>query len=33
MQGATEKTTHKTCINVIYKLPLNSKLGNHNYEF
>ena len=33
VQGATEKTTHKTCINVIYKLPLNSKLGNHNYEF
>ena len=22
VQGATEKTTHKTCINVIYKLPL-----------
>ena len=33
VQGATEKTTRKTCINVIYKLPLNSKLGNHNYEF
>ena len=32
VQGATEKTTRKTCINVIYKLPLNSKLGNHNYE-
>ena len=32
-QGATEKITHKTCVNVIYKLPLNSKLGNHNYEF
>ena len=22
VQGATEKTPHKTCINVIYKLPL-----------